>query len=306
MFGMSDLITCAVIKEGLEFFSKHPTHLEFILGGFCQEPLYSMVGADHLHECISFVTQNKINVVPYYQLDGVNRPCIAVVSSGNEVQQFIGDFGRFGDLPSERLPPRVYAMFDALGIDNFRTGLLVSSALGLEKLLWPGVLITNGAFSATLRGINTTDGQPTRVHLESEIPENTPLNGWRAQSFVREKGIEVHNSMDQVNVQCQLITTGDPSIHRLLSVVLRACLKRGRPTFDKYGMQIATFGYQPIQPSENTEMEFTSVYSVEARFTDSWIYKEFDLADPSANVLVCSTVVPVEVIPDVKEEVPLE
>lgn len=306
MFGIADLITCAVIKNRLEFYAKNPLHLEFVLGGFCSSPLLEMVGVDHLKHCIDFVVNNEIHVAPYYQLDATKRPSIAIVASGAENQQFIGDFGRFEQLAEKRLPPRVYASFDAKDIVNFRTGLAVSADLHLEEKLWPGLVITNGKFYATLRGVYVADGKETMIHLEEEIPEGTALNGWRAQSFAREKGIEVHSSMDAVTVQGQLATTGDPSVHRLLGVVLRSCLKSGRHIFDAYGMQVATFSYQPIVASETTELEFTSNFQIEAKFTDSWISREFDLSDPSDNLIFTTMAVPAKIVPEVKEIVIIE
>jgi hypothetical protein len=114
MIGMADLITVAVIKNKLEFLSKNPTHLEFILGAFACDPIRSYVGKEHLKQCIDFVTQNRIQVAPYYELDMKRRPSIGVVSSGREESMFLGDYGSEGHLNHFSLPPRIYAEMSSL------------------------------------------------------------------------------------------------------------------------------------------------------------------------------------------------
>jgi hypothetical protein len=289
MFGISDLIVVSVIKDGLDFLSKNPYHLQFILGAFCSDPIRNQVGDSHIKECIDFVTQNRIQVAPYYQLDMKRRPCIGVVASGAEAMQFLGDAAydsSCGD-PCAILPPRVYCSFDAVGIKGIRRDvLLVPQELKLETKLWPGLHITNGPFSANLIGTKTNKSGNTELYLDTELPTGIALRGWSAQSDVRSRGVKVSASTDDVRVQMTLTTTGDLGVHRLLSIVLRYCLKRGRPFFDKNGLQVATYTYTPPIMSEQSEIEFESTCTIDGKFTDHWIESEFDVPDSAGDIQV--------------------
>jgi len=288
MFGLADLITVEVIKQGLEHLKRNPYHLEFILGSFCQEPLRSSVGVEHIKQCIDFVTNNRISVAPYYEIDIKRRPSIAVVSQGREEQQYIGDYGdtRSADLAEYNLPPRVYVNFNPTAFTADNQGMIVSRDLRLDEKLWPGIFLTNGTVTTKMRGILVRDGYPTTIYLEDKLPEGTSLPGWRAVSSPRGKGIVCSASTDTVTVQMTLTTTGELSIHRLLSVVLRYCLKRGRMTFESYGMQVPTYSYTTPIVSDQAELEMESTYTIESKYTDLWIDKEFDLQDQAANVSV--------------------
>lgn len=291
MMGMADLITVEVIKEGLQHLKQNPYHLEFILGAFCQEPLRSSVGVEHIKQCIDFVTNNRIQVAPYYEIDMKHRPSIAVVSQGRETQQFIGDYGDtfIPNIPEYQLPPRIYVNFNPTSFTSDNQGMIVSRDLHLEEKLWPGIFLTNGTVTTKMRGMLVREGHPTTIYLEDELPEGTSLPGWKAVSSPRGKGVVCSASTDAVTVQIMLTTTGSPSIHRLLSVVLRYCLKSGRMRFDTYGMQVPTFSYTPPIVSEQAEIETESTYTIESKFTDLWIDKEFDLNDAGANVVVNTT-----------------
>jgi hypothetical protein len=288
MFGLADLVTCAVLKDGLQFLADHPAHLEFILGSFVNIPeLKSLVGAEHIKECIEFITTNRMHVAPFYQIDIKKRPALSVVSSGSENVQFIGDYGSVQESRIV-LPPRTYQSWDAKEIS--KCTMKVAKNLELEKKLWVGLVISNGTHSAILKGILVRDGEDTTLYLDREWDENPRLTGWSAQSDNTAKGYVVHSSMDDVRVQVKLTTNGDYTVHRLMSIVTRYCLKRGRLMFDRMGMQVATFNYTPPMLTDNTEFEFESVFTIDAKMMDSWIYEEFFLNDRTANVLLSTTV----------------
>lgn len=291
MFGMADLITVAVINDGLKHFAKNPFHLEFVLGAFCSEPIRSMVGPEHIKQCVEFISNNRIQVAPYYQLDTKHRPAIGVISQGRENQQFLGDYGAMSGDGDQRytLPPRVYAQFNATSITDDRQGLVVSREYGLDQKLWPGVILTNGFQTNRISGILVRDGHPTTICLNDKLPEGASLAGWRAQSQERARGVVAAASMDDVTIQLTLTTHGDPSVHRLLAVVVRACLKRGRLMFDMYGLQKATYSYTPPIVSDQAELEMESQFTIEAIYTDLWVDKEFDLNDSASNILVEAT-----------------
>lgn len=287
MFGFADLVTCAVLKSGLQYLSEHPRHLEFILSSFvCVPELRDLVGIEHVKDCIEFVTNNRVHVAPYYQIDIKKRPSLAVVSSGSEAMQFLGDYGRVQQ-SEMTLPPAVYVEWDAKAIS--KDTIKVAKALELEKKLWTGLVITNGTASAILRGILVRDGEDTVLCLDRDLPEHSRLTGWKAMSDDTTKGYIVHSSMDDVRVQIKLTTTGDYSLHRLLSVVTRYCLKHGRVMFDQMGMQVATFSYTPPIMTENTEFEYESLFTIEAKMTDSWVHEEFFFNDRTADTLISLT-----------------
>ena len=294
MFGLADMLTVEVIKDGLAHLKRNPYHLEFILGSFCGPPLGPVVGPEHIKQCIEFITENRIQVAPYYEIDMKRRPSIAVVAQGREEQQFIGDFGDQGsaNIAEYNLPPRIYVEFDPLSFTDDMQGMIVTRDLRLDEKLWPGIFLTNGTVTAKMRGMLVRDGYPTTIYLEDKLPEGTSLPGWKAVSSPRGKGVVCSASTDLVTVQMTLTTTGELSVHRLMSVVLRYCLKRGRMTFEKYGMQVPTFSYTPPIVSEQTELEMESTYTIESKFTDLWIDHEFDLNDAGANVLVSATAIP--------------
>jgi hypothetical protein len=113
--------------------------------------------------------------------------------------------------------------------------------------------------------------------------------------------VSCNASTDMVTVQMNLCTTGDPSIHRLLSIVLRYCLKSGRMDFENMGFQVPIISYTTLLPSEQTELEWESTYTIEGKFTDSWIDREYLLNDDTDNIDLHVIAVPVnpnnEVVP---------
>jgi hypothetical protein len=296
MFGMADLLTVAVINNGLQHLARNPFHLEFILGAFAREPLQSMVGVEHIKQCVDFVTQNRIQVAPYYQLDIKRRPSIGVIAQGREEQQFLGDYGsqQVMNTQESALPPRIYATFDAIAVNSTNDGLLVAPGLKLTEKLWVGQILTNGKVTTRVAGIlPSPDGiQPDTVLTKDMLVAPVGLQGWKAQSMERAKGIVLNASQDLVTIQLSLSTTGDMGIHRLFQNVTRYCLKRGRLLFDSYGLQVATFSHTPMVASEPNEPEFESTFTIEARYTDAWIEKEFDLPDSTAKLVVDVDAVP--------------
>jgi hypothetical protein len=286
MFAISDLTTVVVIKDALVHLSQNPEHLEFVLGVYRRCPaLADLVGPEHLKQCIDYVTGNRIVVAPYYELDQKMRPSISVVAGGNEEQQFIGEHGSFQE-SCLVLSPYVYAQFDAKGrVDNDASLLQVPSSYGLTDTIWKGIYVTNGNFKAKLEGMKV-DGSTTTLYLDEDIPTDVSLKGWQAESSDRRKGYRVLASMDEVTVQCKLTTVGDYSIHRLLSIVLRYCLKSRRMLFDSYGLQVATFSYTPPIMTDPDENEFETIHTVNAKITEQWIEEEVPLLDDAAKLEV--------------------
>ena len=291
-FGIADLITAEVIKDGLLHLSRNPKHIEHILGVFCSNDLVvKNVGREYLAQCVEYIMSNRIEVGPYYAIDVKRRPSIGIISSGHEDMQFLGDYGYEQNMRQD-LPAVKYANWDASSIS--KDEMVVTADYKLEEKLWVGMFISNGTETAKLTGIYKKEGQPTKLLLDRELPEHTRITYWSAMSSPKGVGAVVSASADSVTVQCKLTTNGDFSLHRLLSIVVRYCLKRGRLLFDQYGMQKATFAYTPPMLTENDEHEFESVYTITAMFTDTWIEREYDLADAAANIVINLCAVPVD------------
>jgi hypothetical protein len=290
-FGIPDLAATVIIQDALDFLSKNPKHLEFILSMYCRYPrLQKFVGTKHLKDCMDYILENRIEVGPFYQVDIKRRPSISIVSSGAESQQFLGDYGT-QQQQQKILPPLIYADFDATKIKG--DTLTVPAGYKLESILWHGVFIANGTEIFKLEGIVAKAGKPTVLCLDREIPEGTSLKGWRACSDDRKKGYVINASIDDITIQLKLSTNGDFVIHRLLVILLRYCIKSRRMEFDNYGIQVASVNFSPPMLTDPDEMEFESVFTLSAKFTDHWIEKEFDLPDAAAKIdigLIASSV----------------
>jgi hypothetical protein len=276
-FGVADLITVAILRERLIFLSKHPDYIEFMLLPFIvNKGLEELVGRQYIAQAVEFIMNNRIMVAPYYELEPKIRPAIAVVASGNEEQQFLGDEGF--SCPTAIVQPRVYATFDALSISEDGMVISVPLAYDLQSKLWPGLYVKNGSIVRMIRGLAVKETQ-VDIYVTESISAGTPIKGWVAQSAETVKGYHINESVDRVRIQCKLQTTGDYSVHRLLSIVVRYCLKSSRLLFDSMGVQVATFSYTPPMPSEMTEMEFETVYTIEGLLKESWVIAEFQTPD---------------------------
>lgn len=280
MFSVADLIVVAGLNDALDFLSKNPSHIEFILGQFCQEPIQKIVGQEYIKQCIEAIQGQRIEVAPYYQMDLKKRPSVAVVASYTEDIQFMGDYGS-EDPNVLTLPAKRYASFNALSIDGCK--IKVSSALNLDKILWHGLILSNGKERVKLIGL-LVKNNITELMVDKELPKNTKLSGWGVFSGVYQKGYLINSSIDAVNIQCNFQSVGDYSVHRLMATVLRACLKKQRLWFDKYGLQVSTFSQTPPILTEEREMEFQTIFTISGKVTDSWIEKEYELPDEAANV----------------------
>jgi predicted DNA-binding helix-hairpin-helix protein len=283
MFGIADLIVVAGMKDALDFLSKNPKHIEFILGAFNSDKISHIVGKKHIDDCVRYIVNNRIEVAPYYQMDIKKRPSLSVVASYTESQQFVGDQGRTEY--SMSLPARIYETFTVKRIED--QTLYVSPELALEDKLWLGLHITKGNSIYKLRGILAREGQDTQLVLDRTIKssDNT-IEPWHAASARNDKIYSINSSQDDVQVQMNLQTIGDASTHRLLATVIRYCLKKQRLWLDSYGLQVSTFSQTPPILTEEGESEFQTVFTIQSKFTDSWIDYEKDLPDPTANIKI--------------------
>lgn len=283
MFGIADLITVVVVEDGLQHLRKHPDQLNFILSPFtCQPRIRELVGARHLGDCVSFVTENRLHVAPYYEADLQKVPSLVIVSRTSEDQQFIGDYGyqtqaRFFD-------PFVYTTFDIVGLEEDRRVLFVPKALHIEEKIWPNVWVKNGAFQTQVEGIHVREDADTRVLVKDAVPAGTNFAGWTAQSSARRVGYEVHSDIEGVEVTCKLTTSGDYSVHRLMGLVVRYCLKRGRGLFEAHGLQVPVVSQGMPMLAHEEQKIYESVFTVRGKLGEHWVANEFDYGDPSGNI----------------------
>lgn len=282
-FGFGDLITIMVLEDGLKHLASHPDHLQFILKPLGCGDMKDFVGANHIIDCINFVTKNRIYLAPYYQEDLGKLPSIVTVARQGETQQFIGDYGS-SFVSQAVLPPVVYKEFTISGFEDGRQSLLVPAATKIEDYVWPNIWISNGTFLAQVDHILVREGEDTKVALKKAVPEMTAFTGWKAQSGDRSRAYEVHSSMDEIEINAKLTTTGDYTVHRLLSIVTRYCLKRGRPIFNAYGLQVATFNQSmPIKEEEQPPV-FSTVFTIRGKYTESWIAAECQVTDGKLDI----------------------
>jgi len=275
MFGIADLVTVCIIEERFKFLKNNPRHLEFILGGLTHwNVLREKIGADHIDKAIEYITENKIHIAPFYEIDVDRTPAILVVTSGNEEQQFIGDDGVSGiDLSGQEVRPTVYTKWVASSYED--NCLFVSADYKLKEKIWRQVAITNGDFSTKLSGIvdREIDGvMNTVLYLANDIPEGIDNRQWQAQSDAVTFACSLGASLDSITIQCKLLTNGDFHLHRIIGTALRYCIKSSKSIFAENGIYDPYLSYSPPLPSQDYgENVFESVVTINAKMADHWI-----------------------------------
>jgi hypothetical protein len=272
-FLMPDMVACAVIEERLDYLRQHPDHINWLLLPFTRfAHLNWMVGNQHVKQCVDYVVGTKPLVRPYYEMDIAKMPSIVTASSQGEATKFIGDYGF--EACAQQIPPECVVTADALGYN----GNVVIFPLGAKvgERIWPNLWgVTNGFTSRIVSVIDDVEAQITKVELKDEIPAGSVMKNWRFQTSVREKNYSVNSSIDDVTLTVTLTTAGDHGIHRLMTTVVRYCLKSGRLLFDAYGMQCASIVQQPIVLVDEEQMIWQTGFILECKVTDHWIDHEY-------------------------------
>lgn len=282
MFATVDYLITAGIQKRLDFLKHNPHHLAFIFSKFvCDKDIMDIVGPNYLKDAVEFITNNKLHVAPAYNLDENKLPSVAIISSGSESQQFLGDYG--AGRVEKSAPPVIYDWFDANEIKG--SDLIVSENYNFDKKLWRNIHIGNGTFITTLESVYNSNGK-TVLALKDPIPEETSLKQWATMSDDKYRAYRYSASIDDITASITLTTSGSYSIHYLFSIVLRYCLKANRMYFDNHGFQVSTSKYSIPVINDQVENIFQSNYTLEGKFTEYWIDHEFDLPD-SGPVNVC-------------------
>lgn len=272
-FNMADLAVTAVLEEKLEFLRNNPDHLNWMLGQFVRFPKINwMVGPNHIKQCVQYIMNVKPIVRPYYEMDLAKLPSIVMSSSQGESMQFMGDYGF--ESRQEMLKPLQIITIDVVSYDKN----IVWIDRKTEEKLWPGLWISIGDFKSKIVSIfDKVDGVNVKMELADNVPVGTPLKDWIISTAKSEKWYTVNSSVDDVTTTITLTTMGEHGTHRLMSTVVRYCLKSSRMLFDDYGMQVARFIQQPIVLIDEEQMVWQTGFVMESKMADHWIEKEVNV-----------------------------
>lgn len=275
-YGLADLITQIVIEDGLKNLRDNPHHLEYILSRHCQIPaLHKKVGQDYIRNAMELISNQKLTIRPYYVLNQDLYPNIVIAASYTEGQTYLGDYGS-EEHSKIVVNPIVFAKFDAKKIKDDE--IWIAKEYEIEKKIWIGIPVVNCDYNAKIIGIALKEDK-TVLFLDKKLENGTPLKGWEAKTTARPRMVSVAASSDDVTVQAKLATAGDPDIHRIYSLVIRYCLKRGRILFEKYGFQNIHVTQSPPVVSEQEDAIMETVFTVGGLLHDSWIDHEYDVID---------------------------
>lgn len=283
MFGVLDLLTVSLIEKKFKFYQDNPEYLRFMLCGYHNsQEMFDLVGPDYIKHAVDFITNSKINILPYFVLDSKSSPSISVIASGTESQQFIGENAGYMESCSRPayFGPVIVAEWAASFIEGNVMG--VPPELRLDSKLWPGLIVTNGQYSVVIEGIVNS----STLCFKTDLPSDALLTGWRATTAGTNKLYALNASVDSATVQCKLTTTGEAGDHRLLGLVLRNILKSSRLNFDKMGFQNTKISYSAMMVTNQDELEYESVYSITGDCTEHWIDRVVQTLDPASNLNV--------------------
>lgn len=287
MFGLTDMIVVGVIEDALKDLGNNPIKLEFILGGLSNlQFIRNKISTNHVKNIIDFIQENRIHVNTAYDLDIDRIPSIIVGSQGSESVQIMGDYaGSNISIDScQDVLPKQYAEW--LSSSYSGDELVVSHDYGLTSKLWRNVFIRNGNYITQLVGM-TIGGAYDTLFLKDPIPEGTPLSGWVAQSDFRAFSADLGFSADNVDVTCQIRTSGDVYLNKILSIIVRYALKSFRSQFAYYGINLPTISYSMPQPADGgSEIIWESTVNMSATVNDYWIQRVSELPDRGSGIEV--------------------
>jgi hypothetical protein len=270
---MAELSATAVIENRLDFLRDHPDHLNWMLSPFvCNREVARLVDARYVTECVKYIREVRPLVRPVNEADMNKLPSIVIASYQGEAQQFLGDYGM--DMQVQNFPPQVVTSFDV----TWTEAEVIKTTKEVAGLVWPGLFARQGDFSSRIKMVVEGNNE-TSLHLESAPPAGITLRAWNATTSVKTKAYELNSSMDTVKINVTLTTAGDHAIHRLMAVLLRYCLKSGRRLFDSYGLQVASFGQQPVVLADPDQIVWQTMFTIEAKMTDHWIANEYEIDD---------------------------
>lgn len=290
-----DYILTAGIKQRLQFLSENPHHLYYIFEElYCNKNIRDIVGERYIKEAVECIISQRMQVGPAYNIDQQKLPSIVVISSSAEDQQYIGDYGL--SQVQKVCPPTIYDTFDATSLrpNNDLNALTTSMDYKLIDKLWHGIFIANGTFSSQLDyAIDDSETNTTTIVLKDPIPiDLITLKGWVSASDDQYRGVVYSSSTEAITSSITLTNSGSYAQHYIYTAVLRYILKSQRMFWDANGLQVSTQSNSIPVIMDQEDQIFQSQFTLQGKYTETWIDHEFMLPNKGAKYNFCMTVEP--------------
>lgn len=279
MFAVADLIVLDAIESGLENLRNNPHHLEFILGKYEDtEYMRKLHGSAYVRQCKDFVLKNKITVKPYYVLDAAKLPSVAVVAQYQEEIQVLGDYG-FTQTGPQTVPPVVLGEVSGVAWGEKENELVIGNANSVTEWIYSGSYLVQKDWSSRISLVIPQENDTATVVCEDTIPKKT-LVGWKVTTAPSSHTAILNASGNSVTVSIDLKSSGDIEVHKLLALVIRYCLRRGRLLMDENGLQntISSQNF-PIAHDEEQGI-YQTVFTLNGKIWDCWIQEESEDSIP--------------------------
>lgn len=295
--GACEIFMEEVIREELELLRAKPWRLEYLFNIYREVPsVTKRLGKDFIGHAMDLVTNTELTIQPYYTPNVDNYPCLIITASYDEGEQYLGDYGTQGagrELEVENAPeiqPVVYAKFDAKSVSG--KSVYVSHESNIQDRIYRNIWISNGTVHGKVTRIIVRPGKDTQLVTDTEFPTSgVRLSDWTAGTPLTPKNVEIHGSHDSVTVTMQLLTSGNPEVHRIWSQIVYQCLKRGRQRLDDYGMQTFKFTRSSPTVHDDSSMIMSTSFSGSGVQLDTWIWNE---TDPLYRIDIKSRAVPTQ------------
>jgi hypothetical protein len=278
MFALADLIVLNAIEAGLENLRQNPHHLDFILGKYEDTPyMRQRHGQSYVRQCREFITKNKITVKPYYVLDSAKLPSISVVAQYQEEIQVLGDYGSVGQPTT--LPPVVLGEVSGVAWSDEPNELIIGNANEVVEWIYSGAYLEQGDFISRIDlVIPDLENDRARIVCADSIPK-VSLAGWAVTTSPSHRIAILNASGNMATVSIDLKSSGDIETHKLLALVVRYCLKKGRLLMDSEGLQVSTSSQNFPMAYDEEQGIFQTVFTLTGKIWDCWIQDESDTGE---------------------------
>ena len=285
MFAVADLIVLNAIESGLENLRNNPHHLEFILGKYEDtEYMRKLHGSSYVRQCKDFVLHNKIFVKPYYVLDAAKLPSVSVVAQYQEETQVLGDFG-FTEKEPQEIPPVVLGEVNGVAWGKEDNELIIGNAESVADWIYSGAYLHQKDWSSRIAMMIPQEDDKAMVVCETSVPKKT-LMGWQVTTAPSSRTAILNAAGNAVTVSIDLKSSGDIEVHKLLALVVRYCLRRGRLLMDENGLQ-NTISSQNFPVAYDEEQSiYQTTFSLQGKIWDCWIQQEYD--DVTPDLTMCA------------------
>jgi hypothetical protein len=287
MFAVADLIVIDAIESGLENLRNNPSHIDFILGKYEDTPfMRKLHGKAYVRQCKELILQNKIFIKPYYVLDLAKLPSVAVIAQYAEEIQVIGDYGM--DQRTAIISPILLGNVKGVSWEITGYGLEVSDAASVTEFIYSGAYLQQDNFKSRIDYVYPLkSGQTCFIFCKDKLPQNRLID-WQVVTSESSRIATIHSTGNTANVSIDLKSCGDIEVHKLLALVIRYCLHKGRYLMDQNGLQITTKNQNFPGLFDEEQNIFQSVFSLQGKIWDSWIENEVN-NDRYENMKLCAT-----------------